>query len=82
MLAPLLRHDAEHGGSLVPSLRTWLEHDGHAEEAAALLGVHRHTLRSRIQTCARLLGRDLDAFPARADVWAALLALEPSVRTA
>jgi purine catabolism regulator len=80
MLAPLLEHDEEHGGSLVPSLRVWLEHDGHAEEAAALLGVHRHTLRARIQTCARLLGRDLDSFPARADVWAALLALEPAVR--
>lgn len=77
MLGPLLEHDAKHGGVLVPSLRTWLEHDGHAEEAAALLGVHRHTLRSRIQTCARLLRRDLDAFPARADVWAALLALDP-----
>jgi purine catabolism regulator len=82
MLGPLLRHDAEHGGALVPSLRVWLEHDGHAEEAAALLGVHRHTLRSRIQTCARLLGRDLDSFPARADVWAALLALDPAVRPA
>jgi PucR family transcriptional regulator, purine catabolism regulatory protein len=80
MLAPLLRHDEEHGGALVPSLRVWLEHDGHAEEAATLLGVHRHTLRARIQTCARLLGRDLDAFPARADVWAALLALDPAVR--
>lgn len=79
-LAPLLQHDAEHGGSLVRTLRVWLEHDGHAEEAAALLGVHRHTLRARIQTCARLLGRDLDAFPARADAWAALLALDPAVR--
>jgi purine catabolism regulator len=82
MLEPLLAYDDEHGAALVPTLRVWLEHDGHAERAAAVLGVHRHTLRARIQQCARLLGRDLDEFAARADVWAALLALDAPVRAA
>jgi len=37
--------------------------------------VHRHTVRSRIALAERLLGRDLSGFHARADLWAALLAV-------
>ena len=55
--------------------RAWLEHGGQFDATAQALGVHRHTVRSRIALAERLLGRDLSGFHARADLWAALLAV-------
>ncbi|MFC6236166.1 helix-turn-helix domain-containing protein [Leucobacter soli] len=37
--------------------------------------MHRHTLRSRVQTAATLLQRDLDDPDTRAELWAALRVL-------
>ena len=67
LLAPLRSHDG-----LEQTLRVWLEHDARFETAAAALGIHRHTLRSRVTQAARLLDTDLSTFPARAELWAAL----------
>lgn len=75
-IAPLSSYDAAHETALVASLRVWLEENGHIERAAARLGVHRHTVRARIAECERVLGRDLGGFHARADLWAALLAID------
>ncbi|WP_318841129.1 PucR family transcriptional regulator [Microbacterium sp. M28] len=66
-LAPLRAHEG-----LEEALRVWLEHDARFEQAAAALGIHRHTLRARIAQASALLGADLSAFPARAELWAAL----------
>ncbi|MBT2500644.1 PucR family transcriptional regulator ligand-binding domain-containing protein [Agromyces sp. ISL-38] len=74
-LAPLAEHDAANGTDLVATTRAWLEHGGQFDATARQLGVHRHTLRSRIALAERLLGRDLSGFHARADLWAALLAV-------
>ncbi|GGM57695.1 PucR family transcriptional regulator [Microbacterium saperdae] len=71
-LAPLREHDARTGAELEWSLRCWLEHDARAESAAAVLGVHRHTLRARIAQAGGLLGTDLSTFPARAELWTLL----------
>ncbi|WP_314422829.1 PucR family transcriptional regulator ligand-binding domain-containing protein [uncultured Microbacterium sp.] len=71
-LAPLRDHDARTRADLEGSLRVWLEHDAKADPAAAALGVHRHTLRSRIAQAGALLGSDLSTFPARAELWALL----------
>ncbi|MDQ4213563.1 PucR family transcriptional regulator [Microbacterium capsulatum] len=75
-LAPLRRYDARDGhegeGGLEQSLRVWLEHDARLESAAAALGVHRHTLRTRIAQASSILGMDLGSFPARAELWATL----------
>ncbi|NYG22176.1 purine catabolism regulator [Agromyces hippuratus] len=75
-LAPLTEHDAESGTALLTTTRTWLEHGGQFDATAQALGVHRHTVRSRIALAERLLGRDLSGFHARADLWAALLAVD------
>jgi len=48
------------GEALSVSLRTFLEHNGSWEEAAAQLGVHRHTLRQRLQRVEELTGRRLN----------------------
>lgn len=71
-LAPLRAHDRRADAELENSLRVWLEHDARFEPAAAALGIHRHTLRSRVAQSAALLGQDLASFPARAELWAAL----------
>jgi Regulator of polyketide synthase expression len=75
VLAPLRAHDEVNESALVMTLRAWLSHNGEYEAAARQLGVHRHTLRARIGTIERLLGRDLTPFQTRAELWAALLAV-------
>ncbi len=70
-LAPLRQR-----GELVASLRCWLEHHGHWDNAATALGVHRHTLRNRIRKAAELLGRDLDLPGVRAELWVAVQAVD------
>ena len=74
LVQPLLEHDAATGDELVETLGTWLRCDAVAEAAALRLGIHRHTVRARLRRAAELLDRDLDAFSARAEVWAALQA--------
>ena len=72
LVQPLLEHDALTGDDLVETLGTWLRCDAVAEAAALRLGIHRHTVRARLRRASELLGRDLDAFAARVDVWNAL----------
>lgn len=71
-LAPLHVEDPATGADLERTLRVWLEHDAHSEHTAAALGIHRHTLRTRLAHAAALLETDLSSFPARAELWAAL----------
>jgi purine catabolism regulator len=59
-------------GDLLRSLKVWLAHHGQWDPAATELGVHRHTLRNRMQKVERLLGRELDAPDLRAELWLAL----------
>lgn len=75
-LEPLVRHDRAHGTALIPTLRAWLDADGSHEASARNLGVHRHTVRARIGLAERVLERDLGSFAARAELWAALQAVD------
>lgn len=72
LLAPVRLHDQRHGDAIERSLTVWLAHHGQTSPAAAELGVHRHTMRARVQTAATLLQRDLDDADTRAELWAAL----------
>lgn len=74
-LAPLYDHDAAHGTHLVDTLQVWLHEDCSHEASAQSLGVHRHTVRTRLALIERILGRDLSSFATRAELWAALRAL-------
>ena len=71
-LAPLVRHDREHGTALLDTVRAWLANDCSHEASARALGVHRHTVRARIAAAERALDVDLGSFAARAELWAAL----------
>jgi purine catabolism regulator len=75
-LGPLTRHDAEHGTHLVETLRAWLDNDCSHEASARALGVHRHTVRTRLALVERELDSDLSSFATRAELWAALRAID------
>lgn len=70
MLLPLLTANAP--ADLRRTLEVWLEHNGAWDPAAKALGIHRHTLRARVDSAGDLLGLDLDTFAARAEIWGAL----------
>ncbi|MET8763651.1 PucR family transcriptional regulator [Lentzea sp. NPDC004782] len=57
---------------LIDTLRAWLGQHGSWDRAAAVLGVHRNSVRHRISHVERLLGRDLGTADARASLWLAL----------
>jgi PucR family transcriptional regulator, purine catabolism regulatory protein len=50
----------------------WFEHGCRWESAAEAAGMHRHSLRTRVERLASTLELDLDSFPARAELWALL----------
>ncbi|MFA1547695.1 PucR family transcriptional regulator [Actinomadura chokoriensis] len=66
LLAPLRSED------LVETVRAYVAANGQGEAAARALGVHRHTLRTRMRKAAALLGRDPDDPAVRAELWIAL----------
>ncbi|WOQ17113.1 helix-turn-helix domain-containing protein [Raineyella sp. W15-4] len=70
-LEPLTRYDDAHGVDLTRSLAVWLNTGCQWEAAANALNMHRHTLRSRIDRCARILGVDLGDTPTRNGLWVA-----------
>jgi purine catabolism regulator len=59
-------------------LEVWLRHNCSWGPAADELGMHRHTLRHRVDGAAERLGLDLDAFGARAELWHALKLTDPA----
>lgn len=70
LLAPVReRADAE---TLIASARAWFAHNCSWDPAARALGIHRHTLHSRIAALGSVCGVDLDGFEGRAELWAAL----------
>lgn len=74
VLTPLDEHDAAYGAELATTLAAYLERNGQAESTARWLGIHRHTLRQRLERIRTVLGRDLDDARFRADLWVALQA--------
>jgi len=58
-LGPLVDHDAARKGSLVPTLRAYLE-TGEQQEAAKRLRVHPNTLRYRLDRIREISGVDLE----------------------
>ncbi len=62
---------AEDSDTLLRTLRAWLAACGVGDTAAAALGVHRHTLRHRIERVERLTGRRLTDAHDRGELWLA-----------
>jgi len=73
-LAPLLA--ASDGAELLDAAAVWLRHNGLWDPAARELGLHRHSLKGRIERVGRALDLDLAGFEGRVELWA-LLASRP-----
>lgn len=72
-LGPLLRHDLQHGPSLMPTLEAWFHENGNLMAAAQRLAVHRNTLTHRIQRIEALCGLTMDNAYDRLDIGIALM---------
>lgn len=60
LLAPLLAVQARDShGQLMRTLRSWCDHDGHPQACADALGIHRNSLRYRMEKIAEMTGKDV-----------------------
>jgi purine catabolism regulator len=75
ILGPLIDRDVQRSSHLVESVRAFVACGGRWEEGARELGVHRHTLRYRINQAQELIERDLNSPEDRMEVWLACRAL-------
>ncbi|MGW2919276.1 PucR family transcriptional regulator [Streptomyces angustmyceticus] len=62
---------ADHGEELIATLAAWLETGGVWDATSRRLGVHRHTVRNRLDKAMDLTGRRLDDPDDRFDLWLA-----------
>jgi purine catabolism regulator len=76
ILGSLIDRDSERGSDLIASVRAFVQAGGRWEEGAEALGVHRHTLRYRINQAQDLIDRDLASAEDRMEIWLALRAYD------
>jgi purine catabolism regulator len=72
MLETVRQGAGDQAEELLGMASVWLAHNGAWDPAARELGVHRHTLRARMAALGALLHVDLERFPARVELWAAI----------
>lgn len=60
--------------TLIETLETFLGNNRQVEPTAVALGIHRHTLRNRLQRISSVLGRDLSSADTRPELWVAIKA--------
>jgi purine catabolism regulator len=76
LLQPLIAHDAAEQTELLETVREWFANNCVWDKTARRLGVHRHTLRNRIDAAGRILGLNLDGMRDRLELFAAVQFLE------
>ena len=74
VLGKVITYDRSHASRLMATVRTWMERDRRADEAARALGIHVNTLAYRLRRFELISGRDLDATSDLAEIWLALRA--------
>lgn len=74
VLAGPLEPLVEQGEELLAALVAFLTHNGQIEAAATGLGIHRHTMRNRIQRITELLADDVQSADTRTQLWLAIRA--------
>lgn len=75
-LGPIQEFDLSHDSGLLQTLREYLNRDGSVGAVAESLGLHRNTVRYRMQQIAELSGYDPNVTSDRVQLWIALSALE------
>ena len=76
LIEPLTRHDEAEQTQLLPTVAAWLTNNCVWDRTARQLGVHRHTLRNRIDAAGNILGLNLDGLRDRLELFAALQFLD------
>lgn len=76
LLQPLIAHDEAQQTELLATVREWFANNCVWDTTARHLGVHRHTLRNRIDTAGKILGLNLDGMRDRLELFAAIQFLE------
>ena len=76
LLQPLIAHDEAEQTELLLTVREWFANNCVWDKTARRLGVHRHTLRNRIDAAGRILGLNLDGMRDRLELFAAVQFLE------
>jgi purine catabolism regulator len=74
VLRAVIDYDDAHGGDLLPTIRTWLEHDRQTDRAAQALHIHPNTLLYRVRRFEQITGRSLASTETLAETWLALRA--------
>ncbi|MCP2046672.1 UNVERIFIED_ORG: purine catabolism regulator [Paenarthrobacter nicotinovorans] len=72
VLAPI--ETSRGGEALLRTLHTWLLERRSIEATAERMGVHRHTIRNRMQRIVQITGHDLDGIDAQTELWLAFKA--------
>ncbi len=62
LIRPLVEHDRDHGGALVPTLQTFLDADGSVTATARTLFLHPNSVRHRLRRIHELAGADPRTF--------------------
>lgn len=73
-IEPLVNHDDNHRTSLLATASCYFESDGNVARTATLLGVHRNTVRQRLERIGALMGPDWNEMPRKLDLQLALRA--------
>lgn len=76
LLQPLIDYDAAENTELLETVREWFANNCVWDKTARRMGVHRHTLRNRIDAVGRILGLNLDGMRDRLELYAAVQFLE------
>ncbi|TNB67277.1 PucR family transcriptional regulator [Arthrobacter sp. BB-1] len=76
LLQPLIAHDTAEGTELLDTVREWFANNCVWDKTARRMGVHRHTLRNRIDAAGKILGLNLDGMRDRLELFAAVQFLE------
>jgi purine catabolism regulator len=72
LLQPLIAHDEAERTELLATVQEWFANNCVWDKTARHLGVHRHTLRNRIDAAGRILGLNLDGMRDRLELFAAI----------
>ncbi|MDQ0769454.1 purine catabolism regulator [Pseudarthrobacter defluvii] len=76
LLQPLIAYDATENTKLLATVQEWFANNCVWDKTARRLGVHRHTLRNRIDAAGRILGLNLDGMRDRLELFAAVQFVE------
>jgi sugar diacid utilization regulator len=75
-VGPVMYYDREHGTQLLETLSTYMRCNGNIPEVAALLHVHKHTVRYRLRRVTELTGLDVTKFDDAAQLYLAVRTTE------